>query len=109
SGRRCERSHRGLRLRGGMAATARASGFALTARLASATGSFSASFSLALARLGLAARRGCCTLGRLVFGTAIRVGNALSDQFFDCDHRLLVERGDDGNRSAGAARTPGAA
>src|SRR5579872_3145496 len=35
--------------------------------------------------------------------------NALSDQFFDRCHRLLVERGDDGNRGAGAAGAPGAA
>ena len=92
-----------------MAATAaRASGLALTPRLAPAARKL-----LPASRLPPALATRCWA--RLLhsrpagFGTAIRVGNALSDQFFDCDHRLLVERGDDGNRSAGAARAAGPA
>src|SRR5262249_33873073 len=36
-------------------------------------------------------------------------GNALSDQLLDRGDRFLIERGDDGNRGAGAAGPPGAA
>ena len=40
---------------------------------------------------------------------AFDVGNGLSDQLFDRDHRFLVERRDDGDRGAGASGAAGAA
>jgi hypothetical protein len=66
-----------------MAATAGASGFAVTAWLAAAARSFPSTFSRAFALLRLVTGRVCRPLGRQIFGSAIRMRNALPDQFLD--------------------------
>jgi hypothetical protein len=76
----------------------------LAAPLASAARAFSSAIPGTLLTL---ARGRLLRLRR--FRGAFGERNALPDQLFDRAYRFVIERGDDGNRSAGAARPAGAA
>src|SRR5581483_1359428 len=64
-------------------------------------------FTIAAARLARAVALLAAVSMHLVVAFGAR--NALADQLFDRNHRLLVERRDDRDRRAGAAGTTGAA
>jgi len=115
-GRRGEGRGRCLRLRAGMTAATGAPGLAFPPRLATAARAFTGSFPCSVVRafastlmpwpFGFAVGRCHRTVDRRTLGVAFDAGNGLSDQLFDRGDRFVIERGDDGDRGAGA---PGAA